>query len=155
MSIQVRVLEGFAATSPAAKRFREKLETQFKDAGIEEHAERGEMAFYFAEGLVVFRERVIEADGLQGLIAAMADPGELDGTKILACYDDEIVGEPYQYRVILGEGLMEHVADMAFIAKLLFEETGTLGAAEMGMVSQAVIDFGENQWVVSPVGVLL
>jgi len=152
----VRVLDGCAAPSNKAKRFKEKLETHYEDAGFKEDPEKGETAFFFSEGLVVFRERTASADTLDGLLDKTAEFEEMGPKELLSAYEKEITDENFCFKVIIGdEKVMAGIQDKMWIAKLLFKETGSLGAAEMGMLSTALLDFGENAWVISPVGVLI
>jgi hypothetical protein len=152
----LRVLEGCAAPSDKSKRFKAKLETQFEDAGYMEDPKKGNMAFVFAEGMVAFQERTITADGPDTLIAKLTELEEVDLAALLGKYLGEPPRETFGFRILVGdEKLMPVLNDKLWIAKLLFQETGTLGAAEMGMLATSLLDFGENAWVVSPVGVLI
>ncbi len=156
MSIQARVLDAVSAPSEESKRFREKLETHFEDAALKEDKQRGELAFYFQEGLVIFRERKVEAETIDALIEAITELEEVSADEMLKAHGGEVSPQHFTFRVVLGESdLMAFVPDKMAMAKLLFLETGSLGAAELGMLDKAVLDFGENQWVISPAGVLI
>lgn len=156
MGCSVKVLDGFAAPSEESRRFKEKLETKFEDAGIFRDEKHGELGFVFTEGVVVFHERTVEGENVDELIKSIVDLEEVDAKDVFKRYKGTITGDHFSFRVIIGDSvLMDAVDNKEQIAKLLFQETGTLGAAEMGMLSNAVLDFGENKWVISPVGVLL
>jgi len=152
----LRVLEGCAAPSEKSKRFKAKLDTQFEDAGFIEDAEKGELSFVFAEGIVAFRERTVTAANPDGLLEKLTELEEARPEKIVERLLGEAPKETFRFRILVGgENLMSVINDKMWIAKLLFQETGSLGAAEMGMLANSLLDFGENAWVVSPVGVLL
>jgi hypothetical protein len=153
---KVRVLDGCAAPVKKAKRFKEKLETHFEDAGFFEDKEKGVMAFVFTEGVVVFKERTVEGRNLDELLEGVSGLGDTEPEDLLKGYVDQVSKEHFCFRVIIGgENMLSSIQDKFWIAKLLFRETGSLGAAEMSMLATAVLDFGENAWVISPVGVLL
>ncbi len=152
----LRVLDGCAAPSDKSKRFKAKLDTQFEDAGYIDDSEKGELAFVFAEGMVAFRERTVTAKSPDALVAKVTDLEALGSSDQIEKYLGELPKEIFCFRILIGGGeLMPLVNDKPWIAKLLFQETGSLGAAEMGMLESSLLDFGENAWVVSPVGVLL
>jgi len=152
----LRVLDGCAAPSEKSKRFKAKLETQYEDAGYKDDPEKGEMTFVFAEGLVVFKERAVTADDAAALLEKVTELEQADSGKLMESYLGEPPKQTFCFRIIVGdEKLMSVINDKMWIAKLLFQETGSLGAAEMGMLETSLLDFGENAWVVSPVGVLL
>ena len=87
VAISARVFDGVSAPSTEAKRFKEKLETHFEDAALKENKELGELAMYFQEGLVIFRERVVDSSSVEpphrrvldaetGLRVGNDEPGE-------------------------------------------------------------------------------
>lgn len=152
----VRVLDGCAAPVKKSKRFKEKLETHFEDAGFFEDKKKGEMAFVFTEGIVVFRERTVVGKDLEEALANVTGLENLEPKDVLKGYVDQVSEEHFCFRVIFGgENMLSAIQDKMWIAKILFRETGSLGAAEMSMLATAILDFGENAWVISPVGVLL
>jgi len=132
------------------------LETHFEDAAIKEDKERAEIALYFSEGLVIFKEQAAEGDTIEELIGKITEIEPSDPKAVLKLHSGEVAEQHFAFRVIIGgPEIMEYCSDKMLIAKLLFQETGSLGAAELSMLDKAVLDFGENQWVISPVGVLL
>ncbi len=138
------------------KRFKEKLETHFEDAAIKEDKARGETVFYFSEGIVVFKERLVEAETVEALTQQITELEENSAEDVLKTHAGEVSKQTFRFRIIVaGEDFMQYVNDKPLIAKLLFMETGTLGAAEMSMMETGLLDFGENAWWISPVGVLL
>lgn len=152
----LRVLVGCAVPSDKTKRFKAKLDTQFEDAGYIEDPEKGELAFVFAEGLVAFRERTVTADSPDAILEKLTELEDAEPAKIVERHLGEVPKQTFEFRILIGgEELMGVINDKMWIARLLFQETGTLGAAEMGMLETSLLDFGENAWVVSPVGVLL
>jgi hypothetical protein len=152
----LRVLDECAAPAENTKRFKDKLDTTFEDAGYTEAPEKGEMAFVFAEGLVLFKERAVTAGDPESLLSKVTELEDAGTGKLMENYLGEPPKETFCFRILIGdEKLMPVVNDKIWIAKLLFQETGSLGAAEMGMLANSLLDFGENAWVVSPVGVLL
>lgn len=156
MAFQVRVFEGNSAPSEAPKGFKESLETRYEDAGFTEDATRRESVFYFSEGLVVLRERQVEGATVEELIERVAKLEETAEDTLLGPHAAGVTEHRFRFRVILADGgLMDIARDKVKIAKLLFQETGSLGEAELSMLEKVVIDSGENVWVVSPVGVLL
>ena len=139
----VRVLDGCAAPSKKSKRFKDRLETRYEDAGYKEDRKARETAFFFQEGMVIFRERTATADTLDGLLEQTAEFEEFGPEELLAAYDKEITRDYFCFKIIIGdEKVMEGIQDKMWIAKLLFKETGSLGAAEMGMLATATLDFG-------------
>jgi len=152
----LRVLDGCAAPCEKTKRFKAKLETQYEDAGYKGDPEKGEMMFVFAEGLVVFKERKVTAEDAPALLEKVTTLDKADVGRLMESCLGEPPKEKFCFRILVGdEKLMAVIDDKMWIAKLLFQETGSLGAAEMGMLETSLLDFGENAWVVSPVGVLL
>jgi hypothetical protein len=152
----VRVLDGCAAPVKKSKRFKDKFETHYEDAGFFEDKKKGETAFIFTEGIVVFKERSVEGKSLDELQEGVAGLETLEPEVLLKDYVDQITKEHFCFRIIIGgENMLSCIQDKMWIAKLLFRETGSLGAAEMSMLATAVLDFGENAWVISPMGVLL
>jgi hypothetical protein len=152
----LRVLDGCAAPAENTKRFKAKLDTHYEDAGFKEDTDKGETIFVFAEGLVVFKERTVAASDLETLLEKVTTMEDLDASKAIEGYLGEPPKETFCFRILIGgENLMEAVKDKMWIARLLFQETGSLGEAEMGMLEGSLLDFGENVLVVSPVGVLL
>ena len=152
----LRVMDGCAAPAKPSKRFEAKLETRYEDSTLVHDEKKGETAFTFSEGMVAFKERTASGATLDGLLENLTTLEPLPPSEILAPYLDRVSGGTFSFRVLVGsENLMEALKDNMWIAKVLFMETGSLGAAEMGMLSNATLDFGENAWVISPAGVLL
>jgi len=86
----LKVLDGCAAPSEDTKRFKDKLDTHYEDAGFKEDTDKGETIFVFAEGLVVFKERTVAASDPEALLEKVTSMEDIDASKVVEGY----LGEP-------------------------------------------------------------